>query len=276
MADLAQRKPIDVRRQAGFGTIAIACVAVLYLPIVVIILYSFNSASSLGANFKGLTLEWYRLVFADAAFFEATWMSLVIATCATGIATVLATMAALGTTRKREWTGQRAAFIMINSPLMVPEIITAISLLVFFSSLSTYTGIEFGIGKLILSHTVFCIPFAYLPIRARLEGMGLDLEQAAADLYARPRDTFRYVTLPLLAPGIGSGAALAFIVSFDDFTISQFVAGPGETTLPLYIWSRIRRTLTPELNAMCTLILLVSIALIVVGFVIANRRKSEK
>jgi spermidine/putrescine transport system permease protein len=125
-----------------------------------------------------------------------------------------------------------------------------------------------------LVHTVFCIPFAYMPIRARLEDMDLTLEQAAADLYAMPWKAFRRVTLPLLMPGISAGGALAFIVSFDDFTITQLVAGPGQTTLPLFIWDRTRLPLTPEVNAMSTILLGISIVFVTISFLIARRRRA--
>ena len=137
---------------------------------------------------------------------------------------------------------------------------------------SSLANINFGIGNLILAHTVFCIPFAYMPIRARLEDMDVTLENAAADLYATPWRAFRHVTLPLLMPGITAGAALAFIVSFDDFTITQLVAGPGQTTLPLFIWSQIRRPITPELNAMCSILLAISILFVLASYLIARKR----
>jgi spermidine/putrescine transport system permease protein len=156
---------------------------------------------------------------------------------------------------------------------MVPEIITAVATLSFFALLAGFLGLNFGIGNLILAHTVFCIPFAYMPIRARLEDMDLTLENAAADLYASPWYAFRRVTLPLLTPGIVSGAALAFITSFDDFTITQLVAGPGQTTLPLYIWGRTKRPMTPEVNAMATILLIVSVLFVVASYIIARRRK---
>ena len=124
---------------------------------------------------------------------------------------------------------------------------------------------------------MFCIPFAYMPIRARLEDMDLTLENAAADLYATPWNTFRRITLPLLLPGILSGAALAFIVSFDDFTITQLVAGPGQTTLPLYIWNQIRRPMTPEINAISTILLMVSILFVSISFLTcASARLARK
>ena len=164
--------------------------------------------------------------------------------------------------------------MVLNLPLMVPEIITAVATLSFFALLSRSFNIDFGIGNLIIAHTVFCIPFAYMPIRARLEDMDLTLENAAADLYASPWQAFKRITLPLLMPGIASGTALAFIVSFDDFTITQLVAGPGQTTLPLFIWNQIRRPMTPEINAISTILLMVSILFISVSFIISKSRKS--
>ena len=258
----------------AFALVAGFCLLLLYLPVIVIMAYSFNNAASLGASFTGASLRWYRQVLHDPLFYSSTWNSLVIATSATAIATVLATMAALGTTRRRPWRGQNTAYVAIVTPLLTPEIVMAVALLACFSALSRWTGIQFGLFKLVLAHAGFCIPFAYLPLRGRLERMDLSMEHAAADLYARPWRVFRYVTFPQLVPGIASGAALSFIVSFDDFTISQFLAGPGEMTLPMYIWSTIRRALDPSLNAMCTVILVVSVVLIATSFVLSS--KSEK
>jgi spermidine/putrescine transport system permease protein len=130
-----------------------------------------------------------------------------------------------------------------------------------------------GIGYLMLAHTVFCIPFAYMPIRARLEDMNLTLEQAAADLYAPPFKVFRRVTLPLLLPGIVAGAMLAFVVSLDDVIITLLVAGPGETTLPIYILGQIRRGITPEINAVSTLLLGLSLVFVTLFFLLGRKRK---
>src|SRR5262249_49746949 len=152
--------------------------------------------------------------------------TLIISITATIVSTITATLAAIGMTRVRPWPGLGVAFMVINLPLMVPEIITAVATLSFFALIAGSLRLNFGIGNLILAHPVFCIPFAYMPIRARLADMDLTLENAAADLYATPWNAFRRVTLPLLVPGILSGMALAFIVSFDDFTITQLVAGP--------------------------------------------------
>ncbi|CAN7654502.1 ABC transporter permease [Pararhizobium sp. LjRoot255] len=262
----------DVKRQPGFGLIAGVCIAVLYLPLMIIAAYSFNAASNIGAGWSGFTVDWYASALQNREFYDSAILSIGLAFAAMVISTTLATAAALGTTRGRPWRGQTATFVAITTPLVVPEIVTGISLLAFFSAIAALVDINLGLGKLLIAHVTFCIPFAYLPIKARLEGMDETLDSAAADLYATRWQTFRYVTLPLLVPGISSGAALAFIVSFDDFTITQLIAGPGETTLPLYIYTRIRRALTPEINAMCTLLLLISFIFIILSFGISKRR----
>ena len=149
-------------------------------------------------------------------------------------------MAALATTRTAPYRGLTFKYAFINQPLMVPEIVTAVALLIFFSRIKVWTGYS-GLGYLIAAHTAFCIPFAYLPIRARLESMDLTLERAAADLYATPWKTFRRVTLPLLWPGILAGLMLAFVISLDDVVITEFVKSGGQDTLPTYMLGQIRR-----------------------------------
>jgi spermidine/putrescine transport system permease protein len=276
MADLATHGGIDVKRQTGFGFIAGVCITALYVPILIVLMFSFNNATSIGASWQGFSIRWYISLLQNRGFFDSAVLSIVVALSATVMSTVVATAAALATTRVKRWKGQTATILIITSPLIVPEIVSAVSLLAFFSFVAQALDISFGIAKLIAAHTSFCIPFAYLPIRSRLEGMDITLENAAADLYADRWRTFRYVTMPLLLPGIMSGAALSFIVSFDDFTITQLIAGPGETTLPLFIWSRIRNTVTPELNAMCTLLLIISIAFIVVSFIFTKKNQDEE
>ena len=271
MAETAARQSMDLKHQPGFHTVAIVCLALLYTPIVVLTILSFNSGDDL-IRFSGVSTQWYAKAFANEGFHAAAINTLIISITAMVVSTMLATAAALGTTRTRAWRGQGTAFMVINLPLMVPEIITAVATLSFFSLLAGLANISFGIGNLILAHTVFCIPFAYMPIRARLEGMDVTLENAAADLYATPWNAFRRVTLPLLMPGVTAGAALAFIVSFDDFTITQLVAGPGQTTLPLFIWSQIRRPITPELNAMCSILLGISILFVLASYLVARKR----
>lgn len=267
------RKFLDLKYQPGFRAIALLCVGLLYAPIVVLAIFSFNSGTFV-TRWGGFGLNWYVSAIHNEGFHAAAGNTLTISISATIVSTLIATAAALATTRTRRWPGQTAAFMVINLPLMVPEIITAVASLSFFALLASVLHINLGLGNLILVHTVFCIPFAYLPIRARLEDMDLTLEQAAADLYATPWNAFRRVTLPLLMPGISAGGALAFIVSFDDFTITQLVAGPGQTTLPLYIWDQTRRPFTPELNAMCTILLGISIMFVTISFVIARRRRA--
>ena len=271
MSASAARHP-GIKDQPGFRSVAVICLLVLYSPILILMIFSLNSGSIV-THWEGVTLAWYGSALANEEFHSAARNTLVISISATILSTVMATMAAIGMTRVKPWRGLAASFMVINLPLMVPEIITAVATLSFFALIAGAFGLNFGIGNLILAHTVFCIPFAYMPIKARLEDMDLTLENAAADLYATPWNTFRRVTFPLLVPGVFSGMALAFIVSFDDFTITQLVAGPGQTTLPLYIWNQIRRPMTPEINAISTILLLVSILFVTVSFVIARRRK---
>ncbi|TGP55431.1 ABC transporter permease [bacterium M00.F.Ca.ET.230.01.1.1] len=268
---MAEPRVMDIKDQPGFRTIAIICLLVLYVPVLILMIFSLNSGS-LVTHWEGVTLGWYGTAFLNEEFHAAARNTLIISVTATIVSTICATLAAIGMTRVKPWRGLAAAFMVINLPLMVPEIITAVATLSFFALIAGAFGLNFGIGNLILAHTVFCIPFAYMPIRARLEDMDLTLEYAASDLYATPWNAFRRITLPLLVPGIMSGAALAFIVSFDDFTITQLVAGPGQTTLPLYIWNQIRRPMTPEINAISTILLMVSILFVSVSFLIARRR----
>lgn len=263
---------VDIKTQPGFKAVAILCLAMLYTPIVVLIIFAFN-AGSLMMHWEGVSLRWFGVALANQDFQSAARNTFMISIVATLVSTVTATLAAIGMTRVKAWPGMRMAFMIINLPLMVPEIITAVATLSFFALLAKGLGLNFGIGNIMLAHCVFCIPFAFMPIRARLEDMDLTLENAAADLYATPWQAFRRVTFPLLVPGIASGAALAFIVSFDDFTITQLVAGPGQTTLPLYIWDQTRRPMTPEINAISAVLLLFSISFIIISFLIARKRK---
>jgi spermidine/putrescine transport system permease protein len=265
-------RALDLKRQPGFRTIALLCMAMLYAPIVVLVVFSFNANRSV-TKWTEFSLKWFDAVLHNEAVQNAAVVSLEVAVSATIIATIAATAAALATTRTAPWRGQTASYLVLNLPLMVPEIVTAVATLSFFALLASTLGISFGLGNLILAHTVFCIPFAYLPIRARLEDMDLTLEQAAADLYASPWQAFRRITLPLLTPGITAGAMLAFIVSFDDFTITALVAGPGQTTLPLYIWGQIRRGITPETNAISSILLCVSVLFVTLSFMIGRRRR---
>jgi len=260
----------QVARLPGFSTVAMLAFVALYLPILTLVVYSFNSEISM-AEWGGFSWKWYVRAWANEDVKDATLRSLNIAALAAVISTALATMAALGTTRRRAFKGQTFIYVMINQPLMVPEIVTAVALMIVFGLIKTATGIH-GLGYLILAHSAFCIPFAYLPIRARLEGMDLTLETAAADLYASPWATFRRVTLPLLMPGVIAGMMLAFVVSLDDVVITEFVKSAGQDTLPTYMLGQMRRQLTPEINAVSTGLLLITVAMLTAFFLLTRKK----
>ena len=258
-------------RLTGFSTIAVLVFLALYLPIFTLVAYSFNANQSV-AVWGGFSLDWYAKAWANTQVKDATVRSLIIAVSASLIATTAATMAALGTTRRRAFKGQTFIYVMINQPLMVPEIVTAVALLIFFAQIKVITGIQ-GLGYVIAAHSAFCIPFAYLPIRARLEGMDLSLETAAADLYATPWATFRRITLPLLGPGIIAGAMLAFVISLDDVVITEFVKSGGQDTLPTYMLGQLRRQMTPEINAISSGLLALTVLLLTAFFLLTAKKK---
>ena len=262
-------KTFSVAKLPGFTTTAILVFIILYLPILTLVAYSFNASQSV-AIWGGFSLDWYVKAWNNDAVKDATVRSLLIAVCAAVISTAVATMAALGTTRRKAFKGQTFIYVMINQPLMVPEIVTAVSLLILFGMVKQATGIQ-GIGYVIFAHSAFCIPFAYLPIRARLEGMDLTLETAAADLYATPWQTFRHVTLPILLPGVIAGAMLAFVISLDDVVITEFTKSGGQDTLPTYMLGQMRRQLTPDINAISSMLLALTIVLLTAFFLLTRK-----
>ncbi len=264
------KQGFDIRRQPGFATIAMACFVVLYLPIILLVVYSFNAGTSI-AIWEGFSWRWYVSAWQNEQVQAATIRSLVIAFWATLIATSCAVLAALATTRQGRFRGYTLVFAMINQPLMVPEIVTAVALLIFFAMIKVATGYT-GLFYLIIAHAAFCIPFAYMPIRARLQGMDLSLEQAAMDLYGTPWRVFRRITLPQLWPGILAGAMLAFVISLDDVVITEFVKSAGQDTLPTYMLGQLRRVVTPEVNAISTALLAISVVM-VMGFFFLSRNK---
>lgn len=265
------RKAFSIRSQPGFVTIAMLCFAMLYLPIATLVFYAFNAGVSV-AVWEGFSLRWFQSAWQNEAVQEAAVRSFYVALAAAIIATTAATMAAIATTRTPPYPGLTFKYAFINQPLMVPEIVTAVALLIVFSRIKVWTGYS-GIGYLIAAHTAFCIPFAYLPIRARLENMDLTLERAAADLYATPWNAFRRVTLPLLSPGMLAGFMLAFVISLDDVVITEFVKSAGQDTLPTYMLGQLRRSVTPEINAISTAFLGLSLVLVTIFFFL-NRKKS--
>jgi spermidine/putrescine transport system permease protein len=241
----------------GFSGCTIAFFVFLYVPILVLVAYSFNG-SKFAMVWSEFSWRWYIKLWGNDDIHRAALNSIIVAFVAAPCATFIATLAALVMVRGGEFRSKAFTAGLISLPLMVPEIVTAVATLIFFALLK----VNWGLINIILAHTVFCIPFAFMPIRAALEAMDPGLELAARDLYADRWQAFRYVTLPLLTPGIISGFMLAFVISIDDFIITLMVAGAGSTTLPVYIYSMIRTGVTPEVNAVSTLLLSVSVILV--------------
>jgi len=266
----AGKKILPVGHYRGLGGWTVFFFIFLYLPIVVLIFYSFN-ANRMVMNWGGFGFEWYLKAFQNEDIQKAVWNSLIVATVSTIFATAIATIGALVLARGGNFRGKTASLGLITLPLMVPEIVTAVAVLIFFSAI----GMNWGLGNVIIAHITFCIPFAFMPIRARLEGMDTSFEQAARDLYASEWETFRYVTVPLLMPGIVAGAMLAFVISMDDFIITLMVGGAGSTTLPVYIYSMIRRGLTPEINAVSTVLLLVSVGIVTAYWIVSKKSQTD-
>jgi spermidine/putrescine transport system permease protein len=265
------KRNFSIASLPGFATVAMITFVFLYLPIVTLVVYSFNEAASM-ARWEGFSLRWYEAALNNRQVQDVSIRSLVIAAWAATLATILATMAALATTRnERRFPGQTMVYALINQPLMVPEIVTGVALLIFFAMIKVSTGYQ-GLGYLVAAHTAFCIPFAYLPIRARLETMDLTLERAAADLSATPFQAFRHVTLPLLVPGIIAGFMLAFVTSLDTVVITEFIKSAGQDTLPTYMLGQMRRVITPEMNAISTLFLLLSLIAVTVFFLLSRKK----
>lgn len=264
------KRSFSVGRIPGFAAIAMLTFVFLYVPILTLIVFSFNAAPSM-SSWQGFSLHWYEAALSNRAVQDVSIRSLIIAVSAASAASVVATMAALATTRSRNFPGQTMIYALINQPLMVPEIVTGVALLIFFAMIKIQTGYH-GLGYLIAAHTAFCIPFAYLPIRARLETMDLSLERAAADLYATPLQAFRHVTLPLLLPGILAGFMLAFVISLDAVVITEFVKSAGQDTLSTYMLGQIRRVTTPEMNAIATLFILLSLVAVTAFFLLSRKR----
>ena len=256
----------DVRRYRGLRPFAVIFFAWLYLPIAVVVFYSFNE-NRLVSVWTGFSLKWYDAALSNRNLMNAVQTSLSVAAIATACATIIALMAALVLVRGRGVKFRRVSETIVNLPLLLPEIVLSVAVLILFSQI----GLANGFLKLVIAHTTFCTPFAFLPIRARLQGMDSDLEDASADLYADRWTTFRRVTLPLIAPGVVAGAMLAFVISMDDFITSNMLNSGGSTTLPVYIFGLIRQGTTPELNAISTLIILVSLLVAALALFIQAR-----
>ena len=232
-----------------------------------LLVYSLN-ANRLALIWTGFSLRWFGVALANENLRRTAINSLLVAGVATAASTLLALPAALAFERGRAFLGRPVGEALLALPLVAPEIVTAISTLVLFEAI----GLHAGLGNVMLAHIVFCIPFALLPMRARLREMGRDLEDAALDLYASPWQVFRRITLPLLAPAVVAGATLAFVVSLDDFLITLMVAPAGATTLPVYLYGMLRLGVTPEANAAAAILLAVSATAVTLAFAFANLR----
>jgi spermidine/putrescine transport system permease protein len=254
----------------GVTIIAMITFLALYIPVLILVINAFNGGET-ASSWEGASLRWFTAAFENEAFRRAAYNSLLVASIAAILSTTFATMAAMAVTRGRPIKGQGGIFVIINQPLLVPEIVFAIALMIVLSQIKQATGYQ-GLGYIIAAHTTFCIPFAFLPIRARLSGMDLTLETAAMDLYASRFYTFRRVTLPLLAPGILAGFMLAFVVSLDNVVVSSLVKSPGQETLPTYLMSELRRNLTSEIYAISALLLFASISVVAASGLLTRTR----
>jgi spermidine/putrescine transport system permease protein len=237
---------------------AIAVYAFLYLPLSVVVAFSFND-SKLSAEWVGFTLDWYRKLFADDEMLAAAWNSLLIAVIASAVATVLGTMAGIAIHRYR----MRVLLFMVLTPVAMPEILLGVSLLIFF--ISVFGADALSLATVVIAHITFCIGFVAIIVRARLADMDEAIFEAARDLGATPWQTFRLVTLPLIMPAVIAGALMAFTLSIDDFVITFFTAGVGVKTMPITIYTMIKTAVTPEVNAVSTLLMVLTLGLIVLA-----------
>jgi len=264
---MASRK-YEIKSYTGFKPITLLCLVILYAPLIVVTIYSFNASKSITV-WEGVSLRWYADVFVgpeSEKFKLAALNSFVIAIIAATVSTTIATLAATAIVRGGRFRLRTVSLGLISLPLMVPEIVTAVATLIFFNSI----GFERGLLTILLAHIAFCIPFAYLPISARMQGIEDTFEQAAMDLYATKRQAFTKILLPLMAPGIISGFLLAFIVSLDDFIITNFVKGAGVETLPTAIFGAVKQGIKPNIMAISTMLLAVSIVMVTISYFVSK------
>jgi spermidine/putrescine transport system permease protein len=239
-------------------------VGFLYLPLVAVAVFSVN-ATRYGLVWKGFTLEWYTKLFNNEFILEAAWNTLVLAVVSTLVATILGTLLAIGLDRF-PWGKKTDTFldVVLHIPVVIPDIILAAALVVAFGLMRFLSSIfEPGLFNMIIAHITFQIAFVALVVRSRLVTIGRDIEEAARDLFASTPYLLRRITIPLLLPGIVAGAMLAFTLSLDDFVISFFTAGPDSITLPLFIYAAVRRGVTPQIHALSTLVVMITVILIV-------------
>jgi spermidine/putrescine transport system permease protein len=245
-----------MKRAPWLWTAAILGYVFLYAPLAIVVVYSFND-SRMNAQWVGFTLDWYRKLFGHAEMLTAAWNSLLIALVASAVSTVLGTMAGYAMYRFR----LKLLPILVVAPIAIPEILMGVSLLIFFVMIN----LTLGMVSIMLAHIAFCVGFVAIVVRARLAGLDEGLIESARDLGATPWQAFRLVTLPLIMPGVMAGALMAFTLSIDDFVITFFTAGPDSKTLPLVIYTMVKVTVTPEVNAVSTLLMALTLMLILIA-----------
>ena len=258
---MSEKKP-----SLGLRLYALLAFTYIYLPILLLIVFSFNT-QKLNIRWEGFTLHWYRELFRDQDVLQATRNTLIIASISTIVATIIGTLAALALQRYR-FPGYTFAESILYIPVIVPEVVMGISLLVLFSLID----FRLGLATITLSHIAFNIPFVTLVVRARLHGFDKSIEEAAMDLGANRVITFWRVTLPTILPGVLAGALLAFTLSLDDYVITYFTAGPGSTTLPLRVFSMVRFAVTPKVNALSALWIVTIFIVLGIGQLIQRRQ----
>jgi putrescine transport system permease protein len=232
----------------------------LYVPIISMIVFSFNNSRlvTVWDAARSPTLKWYGVLVHNEQILSAAWLSIRIALTAASVAVVLGTLAGVALARFGAWRGRMLLAGMVTAPIVMPEVITGLSLLLLFVALGQLIGWPKGVGAvtIALAHITFCMAYVTVVVQSRLAGFDESLEEAAMDLGARPLKVFLRVTLPLILPAIASGWLLAFTLSWDDLVITQFVAGPGSSTLPMVVFSKVRFGVTPDVNALATILVL--------------------
>ncbi len=242
----------------------------LFAPIIVLILFSFNT-SKLNISFEGFTLQWYKHLFENTTLLDSLKNTFIVACTSTIVSTIVGTISAYGL-KKYNFKGKNFINALIYIPVVIPEIVLGISLLCIY----TFAKLELGMFTLILAHICFSIPFVIISVRSVLNSLDDNLESAASDLGASPIKIFFKVILPSIMPGILSGAQLAFTLSLDDVVISYFAAGPGSNTLPLYIYSLIKTGITPDVNALISIILLSVFLILTVSALISIKKIKQE
>lgn len=242
----------------------------LFLPIIILVLYSFND-SKMNIIFTNFTFRWYKELINNTELINAFINTMIIAFISTFVSTIIGTISAVGL-YKYKFPFKNLINALIYIPIVIPEIVLGISLL----SIYTLSKLELGIGTILLSHIAFSIPFVITSVRSTLNTTTSQIEEAAFDLGASKLKTFYYITLPLIAPGVISGAALAFTLSLDDVVVSYFAAGPGSNTLPLKIYSMIKTGITPDVNALSTIILITTITILTLATIYQSKKIQKR